>query len=136
MKIMLAATAAVLALTASPTLAETVTVTLTGVHARPGPILATLATRDQFMREGSYVARAAAAEGQVVLTFENVAPGEYALMVMHDENSNGQFDMAASEGWAFSNSTAPMTGMPTFDQHRFTVGEAPVRLTETLRYGF
>jgi uncharacterized protein (DUF2141 family) len=125
---------AVLALTAAPALAETVTVTLNGVEARPGPIRAGLNTRDQFLRAApGYTATATAAAGVVTLTFENVAPGDYALMVMHDLNDNGQFDFGR-DGWAFSNSARPLTGPPAFDDHRFTVGGAPLTLTETLRY--
>lgn len=125
-----------LALTASAAPAETVTITLTGVEARPGPILASLSTRDQFLRAApAYTATATAAAGSVTFTFENVAPGDYALMVMHDLNANGQFDFG-TDGWAFSNSAHQLMGPPAFDDHNFTVGAAPLTLTETLRYGF
>lgn len=127
---------AALALTTGSAAAETVTITLTGVEARPGRILASLSTRDQFMRAApAHEAVAQPVAGGVTLTFENVAPGDYALMVMHDLNANGQFDFG-TDGWAFSNSARPMTGPPAFEDHKFAVGDAPVRLTETLRYGF
>ena len=104
---------AALSLATTTAAAETVTITLTGVEARPGRIMA----------------------GGVTLTFENVAPGDYALMVMHDLDSDGQFNLGR-DGWAFSNSARPLTGPPAFDDHKFAVGDAPVALTETLRYGF
>lgn len=128
----LAAAAVLFAGTAS---AETVTITLNGVEARPGNILASLNTRDQFLRAApAYTAIATPVAGGVTLTFENVAPGDYALMVMHDLNANNQFDFG-TDGWAFSNSARPLMGAPVFDDHKFTVGAAPVTLTETLRYG-
>jgi uncharacterized protein (DUF2141 family) len=132
--LMLALTA--LALTSGAAAAETVTITLNGVQARPGQIMASLNTRDQFLRDGSpHEVVVEAVAGGVTLTFENVAPGDYALMVMHDLDGNGQFDFG-TDGWAFSNSARPMTGPPAFDDHKFTVADAPVSLTETLRYGF
>jgi uncharacterized protein (DUF2141 family) len=131
--------AATLSLIATAAQAETVHVTLSGVQAKPGRIAASLNTREQFMRgAGSYTAMATPTAGAVTLTFEGVAPGDYVLMVMHDENSNGRMDFGAmgpSEGWAFSNGDAPMMGPPEFDAHRFTVGAERVELTETMHYG-
>ncbi|RZJ03659.1 MAG: DUF2141 domain-containing protein [Brevundimonas sp.] len=133
MKILPLALAA-LALTTGAAAAETVTVTLTGVRATPGPIKASLNTREQFLRAGpSYTAVAEPVDGGVTLTFENVAPGDYALMVMHDLNGNDRFDYG-TDGWAFSNSAVPMMGPPVFDERKFTVANGPVTLTETMRY--
>lgn len=125
---------AALALTAGSAAAETVTVTLTGVRAQAGPIKASLNTRDQFLRAApAYEAVAEPAAGGVILTFRNVAPGDYALMVMHDLNGNDRFDYG-TDGWAFSNSNLPMMGPPVFDERKFTVANAPVTLTETMTY--
>lgn len=127
---------AALALTTGSAAAETVTITLNGVEAKPGRIIAVLNTREQFLRAGpAHETVVEPVAGGVTLTFENVAPGDYALMVMHDLNGNGQFDFG-TDGWAFSNSARPMTGPPAFDEHKFTVADAPVTLTENLRYGF
>ena len=127
---------AALSLATTTAAAETVTITLTGVEARPGRIMASLSTRDQFLRAApAHEAVAEPVAGGVTFTFENVAPGDYALMVMHDLDSDGQFNFGR-DGWAFSNSARPLTGPPAFDDHKFAVGDAPVALTETLRYGF
>ena len=131
-----AAAFAALLFAAGTAQAETVTVTLTGVQANQGgTIQAVLATRSEFMRGGTHVASATPSGDQLVLTFENVPEGEYALLVMHDANGNGRLDMGAmgpTEGWTMSNG-APM-GMPTFDAQKFTVGTTPVSLTEAMRY--
>ena len=125
---------AALILTAGAAAAETVTITLTGVQARSGPIKASLNTREQFLRAApAYEAVAEPAAGGVTLTFRDVAPGDYALMVMHDLNGNDRFDYGA-DGWAFSNSSLPMMGPPVFDERKFTVSNAPVTLTETMQY--
>ncbi|HEV7229148.1 DUF2141 domain-containing protein [Brevundimonas sp.] len=124
-----------LALTAlaAPAFAQNVdvTVTLTGVEARGGQILASLAGPNTFMRgEPEHGARAEAVAGTVTLTFEDVPAGDWALMVMHDENSNDQFDMNGympAEGYAFSNLSGPLMGMPTFAAHKVAVsGDAAI----------
>ncbi|MEH6699234.1 MAG: DUF2141 domain-containing protein [Brevundimonas sp.] len=117
-----------------------VVVTLTGVQDRGGHALASLSTESTFMRgQGEYSARVAVdSPGTLTLTFENVAPGDYALMVMHDANDNGEFDMAPSgmpsEGFAFSSGGAPLMGPPAFSLLKFTVGSEDVTLTESMTY--
>lgn len=123
-----------------PAAAQDVVLTLTDVEARGGRIVASINTEAQFFRAAPLQAAQAPGDkaGEVVLTFTDVPPGDYAVMVMHDINDNGQFDMGAMgplDGWAFSNGTGPMTGMPTFAQHRFTVTEAGAVLTERMFYG-
>jgi uncharacterized protein (DUF2141 family) len=116
---------------------ETVTVTVTGVRAGPGPLLASLDSRETFMRGGVKRARAEAHEGAVTLTFEDVVPGDYVLMVMHDQNDDGRLGMGPmgpTEGWAMSNVSGPLAGMPTFDALKFTVADAPVTLTAPMQY--
>ena len=128
---------ACLALSAAPALAQDVTVTLTGVEARGGHISAVLNTEATFMRGADYTAQVSgAAAGTVTLTFHNVAPGDYSLMVMHDANDNDQFDMSPTgmpaEGFAFSNKGRPLMGMPTFQGLKFTVGADGVAMTEPM----
>ena len=130
---------ACLALSAAPALAQDVTVTLTGVEARGGHVNAVLNTEATFMRGADYTARVSGdAAGTVTLTFHNVAPGDYALMVMHDANDNGQFDMSPmgmpAEGFAFSNKGRPLMGMPTFNGLKFTVAADGAVMTEPMTY--
>lgn len=144
MKSLMAAVLAAVVLAAAPrAFAEDVTVTLTGVEARGGQILAALQTEAQFMQPvGAYGAHAAApaANGDVTLTFTGVAPGAYALVVMHDENSDQQMQREPNgrplEGWAMSNGAIVNTlrAAPTFAQVKVDVGSAPVTLTEPMFY--
>lgn len=112
---------------AAPAFAQNVdvTVTLTGIEARGGQILASLAGPDTFMRgQPEHNSRVDAKPGTMTLVFEDVPPGDWALMVMHDENANGEFDMNGympAEGYAFSNSTGPLMGPPSFATHKVTV---------------
>lgn len=124
---------------AAPALAQDVTVTLRGVEARGGEVKAVLNTSATFMRGADYTATASGDKaGNLVLTFHNVAPGEYALMVMHDANGNDRFDMSPSgmpaEGFAFSSGGVPLMGPPTFGALKFTVGAAGATLDEPMTY--
>jgi uncharacterized protein (DUF2141 family) len=141
--LVLAVTAAVALFAAPQAFAEDVTVTLTGVEARGGNILAALQTEGQFMQPaGAYGARAAApsANGDVTLTFTGVAPGAYALVVMHDENGDNEMQREPNgrplEGWAMSNGALVNTlrAAPTFAQVSVNVAEEPVSLTEPMFY--
>lgn len=130
-RILLSAAALVLSGLAAPAMAQTadVTVTLTGVQPKGGKILASLAGPDTFMRGAPEHNLEVAADGsaRVTLTFRDVPAGEWALMAMHDENENGEFDMNGympAEGYAFSNSRGPLMGPPSFAGHKVTVSGA------------
>lgn len=62
------------------------------------------------------------AEGQTALTLQKVQPGEYAILVYHDENDNGQLDLnfigIPREPIGFSNQYQPK-GPPTFGKAVF-----------------
>jgi uncharacterized protein (DUF2141 family) len=123
---------------AAPAMAEDVTVTLTGVQARGGVILAALQTEAQFMQPaGTYGERITdPASGVVRVTFRNVAAGDYALMVLHDEDSDGQMKMNGympAEGWAMVNGDT-LRGTPTFDQVKFTVAASGADLSVPMSY--
>lgn len=126
-------------LIASPALAGDVNVSLTGVQAGRGVILAALQTQAQFMQQGgAYGERIAdAPAGTVNITFRDVTPGEYSLSVLQD--SDGDRDMTMSggmpaEGWAMVNGDT-LRGPPTFDQVKFTVpASGDVNLTVAIQY--
>ncbi len=123
---------------AAPAMAEDVTVTLTGVEARGGVLLSSLQTRGQFMQAGSAhadrVERPAA--GTLRLTFHDVAPGDYALMVLHDEDGDNRMKMNGympGEGWAMINGDA-LRGPPTFDLVKFTVAASGADISVPMSY--
>lgn len=117
-----------------------VRVTLEGVEARPGQVYAVLQSEAQFMQPAAsyFDAKAApSARGALTFVFPNVAPGDYVLSALHDEDSDQQMKRAPNgmplEGWAMSNGRS-LTGPPTFAVTKFTVGAAPVALTEPMTY--
>lgn len=72
------------------------------------------------------------------LRFRNVAPGTYAIALLHDENGNGKADRALSmiprEGFGFSRDAAVNLGPPSFGDAAITVGTANQRQAIKMRY--
>lgn len=68
------------------------------------------------------------------LSLGRVAPGTYALLVVHDENANGRLDMMMGiprEGFGFSNNPTIRMRAPRFDEVRFTL--TPGSATQNIR---
>lgn len=104
----------------------TVTVTIENVLSNGGTILGGLHTEATFMKgQGVINAAEPAKAGEVTLTFENVEPGTYAIMMMHDANDNKQMDMDAATGIPQesygTSGTMNLYGPPTFADTKFEV---------------
>ena len=89
----------------------------------------------------AHVRRAVAqATGEVTLRFEGVAPGRYAIALIHDENNNNRMDralmMMPKEGYGFSRDAKVVLGPPKFDAAAFDVGTEPVQQSIRMRYMF
>lgn len=71
-----------------------------------------------------------------LLRFEGLAPGSYAVQVMHDQNGNGELDSnfmgMPIEGYGFSNNPEVMR-KATFEEARVEVGEGETRIQLRLR---
>lgn len=93
-----------------------------------GHILIGLHTADTFMKgKGILNAKSKVTDGKVIVTFEDVAPGNYAIMVLHDENDNERMDFEVNgmpkESYGMSNN--PMLyGPPTFTDAAFELSES------------
>ncbi len=103
-----------------------------------GVLLAALQTQGQFMQAaGAYGERIVdPASGVVRVTFRNVAPGDYALMVLHDEDGDSQMKLNGympAEGWAMINGDA-LRGPPTFDLVKFTVSASGADISVPMSY--
>ncbi len=105
----------------------TLTVTIENVLKDGGSILASLHTADTFMKgDGIINAEAVAKKGEVTLTFENVTPGTFAIMVMHDANDNKKMDMEPNGMPKESYGTTGemnMFGPPSFETSKFEVAD-------------
>ena len=70
--------------------------------------------------------------------FADIAPGAYALAVIHDENMNGKLDTnslgAPKEGYGFSNDARALFSAPSFSAARFPYDGRTLDLTISLHY--
>jgi uncharacterized protein (DUF2141 family) len=124
----------------------TVTVNVSGLHSQKGNIVVCLWNKDKDFPICSETASfkhvtVKAASSTVTATFQNVAPGEYALSAFHDENQDGKINRGfmgrPKEGIAFSGKKPDQSqsdrGRPSFDKEKFTVNGAKT-ISMSLKY--
>lgn len=73
------------------------------------------------------------------VTFNNMAPGEWSLLIIHDSNSNGKLDKRFGiprEGFGFSGNPAIRFGPPSAKDVHFEVPAGPSRQNIKMRYIF
>jgi uncharacterized protein (DUF2141 family) len=80
-----------------------------------------------------------APDRQATVTFGDLAPGSYAVSVIHDANDNGDIDLnmfgIPTEGYGFSNGARATLGPPSFDAAAVRVGATvPTRIEITLSH--
>ena len=71
------------------------------------------------------------------IRLSGIAPGIWALAVMHDENGNGRLDRFLAiprEGFGFSRNPGIRMGPPSYEDVRFDFSGAPMRPTVRIRY--
>lgn len=102
-----------------------ITVTIDNVTSDKGKVLMSLHTSETFMKgKGIMDAETEIKDGKVTITFENVLPGEYAILAMHDVNDNKRMDFQENgmptESFGMSNNVMAM-GPPQYDDAKFKV---------------
>lgn len=109
-----------------------ITVTIDNVNNDNGKVIMGLHTKDTFMKgAGIMNSTSAIKDGKVSITFDNVKPGNYAIMALHDENENGRMDFIDNgmpkESYGMSNN--PMSfGPPVYEDAEFTVSDENLEL--------
>ena len=110
----------------------TIEITVTNAVNNNGKILFGLHTEETFMKsDGIQGAESTIENGTAKVTFNNVEPGTYAIIVLHDENNNYRMDYnengMPAENYAMSNN--PMSyGPPQFIDAKFTVADKDLDL--------
>ncbi|MFM9853905.1 MAG: DUF2141 domain-containing protein [Sphingomonadaceae bacterium] len=130
-----------LALTAASLPSANLDVAIAGLRSPKGNVLACLTANPKYFPNCSRDPRALklavpAAEARMI-EFPNVAPGTYALALMHDENANQKLDVrlfVPKEGFAFSRNPIVRFAPPKFDAVAFTVGTGESVQRVTMRY--
>ena len=102
-----------------------ITVTIDNVLNDNGKVMVSLHTTDTFMKGPAVQNLESTIEnGKVTLTFENVAPGTYAIMALHDENANNRMDYQSNgmpkESYGMSGNEMSF-GPPNFVDAKFEV---------------
>lgn len=104
----------------------TITVIIENVLSDEGIVMGAVHTEQTFMKGAGVMNKQVdATKGEVTLTFENVKKGSYALMLLHDINSNQRMDFEANgmpkENYATSGETT--FGPPSFAGSKFDVAD-------------
>ena len=132
---------AVLALAAGSTLqAAELAVSIAGIESSSGMLMvAVLDSEAAFNGQSPAILSVMmpAKEHQVTFRTDALAPGEYGVRVMHDENGNGDMDEnmvgMPTEPWGFSNNATGSFGPPGWADVRFNL-EAATAITIDLNH--
>jgi uncharacterized protein (DUF2141 family) len=71
------------------------------------------------------------------ISFADVAPGTYAIALVHDENANGKLDtrlIIPREGFGFSRNPTIAFGPPSFGSAQFAIGAADTMQSIKMKY--
>lgn len=107
--------------------AETLTVVIEDIRAARGTVqVQVLAGLGQFDGEGVEMQfMQEAKEGSMTFTAGSLAPGEYAIRIIHDVNGNGDLDAnfvgMPTEPYAFSNNAKGSFGPAKWEDARFVL---------------
>jgi uncharacterized protein (DUF2141 family) len=113
-------------------------VAVVGVRSAAGHVKVDVCTRDTFLKDCPWSARAPAHPGTVIVAIHGVPPGRYAIQAFHDANDNGELDQGLfgipKEGLGFSNDGWKGWSRPRFDNAAFDFSGATQRLVLHLRH--
>lgn len=102
-----------------------ITITINNIQNDNGLILLGLHTEDTFLKgKGILNAEKTIQDGKAQIVLKNVPKGEFAIMVLHDENSNHRMDTELNgmpkEAYGMSGNDMSF-GPPVFEDAKFTV---------------
>ena len=111
----------------------TITVLIDNVKNDTGKVSFALHTEDTFMKgNGIMNTETEIKDGKVTITFENVEPGEYAIMALHDENENKRMDFQDNgmpiESYGISNNVMAF-GPPQYGDAKFNVEDENLEIS-------
>ncbi|MBT8260186.1 MAG: DUF2141 domain-containing protein [Flavobacteriaceae bacterium] len=118
---------------AQETSTQDITVTIENVLNNKGKVHLALHTSDTFMKSDAIQSLSSTIEdSKVTVTFKNVEAGEYAILVLHDENENNRMDYLPSgmpkEAYAMSNNPM-LLGPPRFEDAKFQLTNEDLNLS-------
>ncbi|MDR3286684.1 MAG: DUF2141 domain-containing protein, partial [Prevotellaceae bacterium] len=106
------------------------TIVVDGIEKIDGKILVAVYDSANFLKKPAYVNLAKVESEEVTIVLQDVAAGEYAVSVFHDENNNNRLDTGSFgipiEKTGFSNNAKGKMGTPPFSECKFTVDDDTV----------
>ncbi|MBB3859974.1 uncharacterized protein (DUF2141 family) [Novosphingobium hassiacum] len=122
---------------------STITIDVSGLRNKVGTVYLCMTAKPKVFPRGCdadpdrRVAAIKASDADEV-TLRDVAPGRYAIVLLHDENGNKKMDMSLflpREGFGFSRDAPVRMSAPKFDAAAFDVTAGkPVHMTMKVRY--
>ena len=120
---------------------STLDLSVSGLRNHKGQVMVCMTTNPKAFPDcrkdsGAYKQMVAAANARTI-RFAGVAPGTYAISLVHDENSNGKLDvsvMIPNEGFGFSRNPTVTFGPPKFKSASFTLGDADATQSVKMKY--
>jgi len=109
-----------------------ITVTVDNVKNNTGKVILSLHDKTTFLvAEGIQNIETKIENGKVKATFNNIDPGTYAILVLHDENENKKMDFDANrmpiESYTMSNDNLSF-GPPQFIDSKFEVSNKDLEM--------
>ena len=111
---------------------KSITITIENITNNNGNVILSLHTEDTFMKgSGIKSEQSKIVDGKISVTFEEVEPGTYAVMALHDENENKRMDFQDNgmpkESYGMSNN--PMSyGPPQYASAKFELNDEDIEL--------
>jgi len=126
---------------ASPPAPADLTVSVHGLRNHRGAVRVCLTQRaDLFLKcdkDPKRIAQSLPASGAAKVTFRDLDPGTYVVVLLHDENENNKLDTMfgiPKEGFGFSRNPAIRMGPPKYDQVRITIAPGHNEQAVTFKY--
>ncbi|MEN8883782.1 MAG: DUF2141 domain-containing protein, partial [Flavobacteriaceae bacterium] len=108
-----------------------ITATVVNVSGNKGKVSFALYNKTTFMKEPLQAKSAEIIDGKSTVVFEDVEPGVYAIICLHDKNENNKMDFAPSgmplEDYGSSNNIMNF-GPPTFSDSKFVIADKNLTL--------
>lgn len=109
------------------------------IKSQKGVIRVGLFTNEKDFLKNTEIGKVVKPSGsEVTVVFENLAPGDYALSIVHDENENGKLDSNSlgipKEGFAFGNNAVGSFGPPSFEKAKIKIEGEDLSCLITLKY--
>ncbi len=118
--------------TETDTISENTSITVTvPVQSKDGNVIFGLYDEASFMKQPLVGLEGEIEDEKATVTFKNIAPGTYAILLYHDKNENKQMDFEPNgmpkEPYGASNNVMSM-GPPLWSDTKFEVTNEPIEL--------